>query len=210
MLSLIVLVGILVALPPQASRVRAADDPPMFAVHDLASGELQKRRTIPAGKFCDADFGAELEGIVTEMEQNKDSSETIAQKLEEQFKGIMERNANKFLCQKSLWCDLGECKKRPSQPARNLRSDDESVEAPRVKKADEDHVSLMAKGDKPKRTTSAKPKPSPTPKKATTSQGATKNETSAATTNTIALSSFIVRFTLLAIIAQVIPRNLGD
>jgi len=210
MLSWIVL-GILVALPPQASRVRAAEDPPMFAVHDLASGELQKRRTIPPGKFCDADFGAELEGIVTEMEQNKDAQAAIAQKLEEQFKGIMERNANKFLCQKSLWCDLGECKKRPSQPARNLRSDDEPApaELSRAKKADADIINVNANA-----ASDDTPSTADNSAKSSTSGGnggsETTSETSAATTNRIVVFSFVIRFTLLSIIAQVIPLNLGD
>jgi len=209
MLSLIVL-GILVALPPQASRVRAAEDPPMFAVHDLASGELQKRRTIPAGKFCDADFGAELEGIVTEMEQNKDAEAVIAQKLEDQFKGIMERNANKFLCQKSMWCDLGECKRRPSQPARNFRSDDEPVEVPevaRVKKEDVKIPNTVVSTSTPTAVNSTEETPSDSEDNDETSTIA---ETSAATTNTIAVFSFAIRITLLSIIAQVIPRNLGD
>jgi len=108
---------LLVALATVAvfsNQVTAAedDDPPMYAVHDFASGQLQQRRTIKANQPCDAEFGTVLEGVVTEMEKNKDANEEMANKLRQQFTDLMEKNGDKNLCEKLTWCDMGVCRKR--------------------------------------------------------------------------------------------------
>jgi len=88
------------------------DDPPMYAVHDYASGQLQARRTIKARNPCDAEFGTLLEAVVTKMEKNKDADEEFANKLRQQFMDLMEKNKDKSLCEKLTWCDMGVCQKR--------------------------------------------------------------------------------------------------
>jgi len=96
--------------------------PPMYAAHDYASGELQKRRTIKPGEACDAEFGTDLEGIVIEMERNKDANEELATKLRKQFQDLMDKNTDKNLCEKATWCDMGVCRKRGKIQGRSMDS----------------------------------------------------------------------------------------
>ncbi|OXA43651.1 uncharacterized protein LOC110858646 [Folsomia candida] len=162
---------------------------PMYAVHDYASTELQKRRTIADGLACDSDFGLDLEEIVAEIEKHVDSNEEMAVKLKTKFQERMEMNNAQNLCLRGSWCDMGVCRKRAQIQGRSM------VEAA------------------PKEKEDPKPAPPPLPKAALVPKAAEAPMTTAVPATTMASIAtreaiLLCRWTVLTLMAVLIPRNL--
>jgi len=176
------------------------DDPPMYAVHDYASGQLQQRRTIKANQPCDAEFGSILESVVTEMEKNKDANEEMANKLRLQFTDLMENNRDKNLCEKLTWCDMGMCRKRTKiqnravQEGPVLTPDQPGVPKPKLPAGNE-MPDMPDTPTLPTGPTGAAPTTETTPK-------------SAAVREVRLFFSQTARWAVLTVIAVLVPRNL--
>lgn len=179
------------------------DDPPMYAVHDFASGKLQARRTIKAQKACDADFGTQLEAVVTKMEKNKDADAEFANKLRQQFMDLMENNRNKNLCEKLTWCDMGVCQKRTKLQNRDVGGGD-GAQAPPEADVAPPTTNTTSTGNKAAMNDTTVPVKEPETKKNDTS------ETTSAAVAVREVKFFFASFfhwAALTVIALLIPRN---
>jgi len=52
---------------------------------------MNDRMKIGNGEKCDIEFGSKLESLMNEMEQNKDATEEVANKLKTQFKVLLKK-----------------------------------------------------------------------------------------------------------------------